>query len=203
MKYTFDIWKKRYRHRSDISTYVTHLTRENGAIKTYDVLLKILTEKKLLGSTTDKGFILGSEKAVCFQEAPIYGVAQNTLHEQLNRTELGDKVRYRPIGICFRKDYVYKKGGRPVFYEKKSIAKEILPKSEWWRIVSFDLSDKDEIIDWTLEREWRLKGDFEFELNEVIVLLPKVEEYEHFINNMPPLIIKSLAGIIVMDPILS
>lgn len=202
MQYTFEIWKNRHRHRSDISIYVTHLTRESEKIDPSGILLKILTEKKLIGSTTDKGFIIGNEKAVCFQDAPLYGVAQNSLHEQLNKKELGDKIRYRPVGISFRKDYVYKKGGRPVFYEKKDIAKKLLPENEWWRIVSFDLSDS-VIIDWTHEREWRVKGDFSFELNEAIVLLPKTAEYTNFISNTPKEILNELGGIIVMDPVLS
>lgn len=34
-----------------------------------------------------------------------------------------------------------------------------------------NLEDRQNIIDWTHEREWRVKGDFEFELPQVYVLL--------------------------------
>ena len=202
MQYTFDLWKDRHRHRVDLSIYVTHLTKENAGLNTFEVLQKILTEKKLVGSTTASGFIIGTDSAVCFQDGPLYGIAQNCLHEQQNKDELGSKIRYSPVGLSFRKDYVFKKGGRPVIYESKDVAKSILPPAEWWRIVSFDLSGT-VIIDWTHEREWRVKGDFTFELSEAIVVLNRTEAYRHFIKNTTPLLIESIAGIVVMDSVLS
>lgn len=202
MKYTSEIWNDRHRQRSDISTYLTHLTRGTEEKNSFEVLRDILTSQKLLGSTKDKGFIIGDNKAVCFQDMPLYGVAQNTLHEQKNKEKLGGKVRYKPLGLCFRKDYVFNKGGRPVFYEKKHLAKKILPKDEWWRIVSFDLSNKEEMIDWTHEREWRLKGDFEFELSEAIVIFPNKVNYSKFISDFDDLH-KQVGGLVTLNPVLS
>ena len=90
---------------------------------------KILTERKIVGSNKN-GFIIGNERAVCFQDIPLYGVCQNTFHEQENRAELGGSIRYNPIGLTFEKEYVFLKGGRPVLYEQKDIAKEIMPEKE-------------------------------------------------------------------------
>ncbi|WP_260870117.1 hypothetical protein [Bacillus cereus] len=124
MGYTFEQWRERYSQRSDISSYLVHLTRpifnkEGETIKTsIDVLNEILTSKKLIGSTTQKGYIVGKNKAVCFQDMPLQSVCQNVLFEEL-RTEDKKKRRYVPIGIAFPKTYVYQKGGRPVMYEKK------------------------------------------------------------------------------------
>lgn len=202
LKYNRKVWTNRHRQRSDISTYLTHLTRPNGGRSALEVLQHILSAKKLIGSTTDKGFIIGNNPAVCFQDMPLYGVAQNTLHEQLNNKELGGRIRYWPIGLCFEKDYVYKKGGRPVFYEKKAVAKKILPAEEWWRIVTFDLSNKDELVDWTHEREWRIKGDFEFELDKAIVMFPTKAQYSKFVSDFGDLH-KEVGGIVTLDPVLS
>ncbi|WP_135328676.1 hypothetical protein [Halobacillus salinus] len=58
-----------------MSGHVTHLKRGNGGLKALDVLIKILSEKKLVGST-NKRFVRGELSAVCFQDAPLHGLAQ-------------------------------------------------------------------------------------------------------------------------------
>lgn len=206
MGYTVEEWIRRFENRSDITTTLTHLTRahenEDGCtLSSIDVLLKILNERKIMGSTR-KAFIHGEYSAVCFQDAPTYGIGQNILHEKEYRKELGGKIRYSANGLIFLKRYVYKKGGRPVFYEKLEIAKRILPKDEWWRIVSLDLDEKDNIVDWTHEREWRVKGDFEFELPQVYILLRNSKEYKEFIDKAEKEIIKNIAGITSITPIM-
>lgn len=203
MKYNAKIWKNRHRHRSDISTYITHLTKNTKEKDSLDVLEEILNTKKIIGSSPEKGFIIGENSAVCFQDIPLYGVSQNSLHEELNRKELGAKIRYQPYGLTFKKSYVYGKGGRPVFYEQKEKAKEILSEEEWWRIVSFDLSNRDSIKDWTHEREWRLKGDFEFELDKAIILLPMLQNYKRFVERFGTEIFAKIGGVIILDTILS
>lgn len=203
MKYTHEIWEKRHRQRSDISTYISHLTRKTDKKEALEVLYEILKSQKLIGSSADRGFIIGDNPAVCFQDIPLYGVSQNIFHEQLNRKELGDKLRYNAVGLAFEKQYIFNNGGRPVFYEQKSIAKALLPKEEWWRIVSFDLKDSDNIIDWTHEREWRIKGDLEFELNDVVILLTKQKMYRRLIERYGTEVLKNVGGIVVMDAILS
>lgn len=201
--YNLDKWRKRIKERSDITSHVTHLTRIETSIEdTVDTLIKILQEKKINGSTTDKGFIIGNNPAVCFQEAPLYGVCQNVYHEQQNMNMLGGKRRYDAIGLSFSKKYVYEKGGRPVLYEDKDIAKGILPKEEWWRIVNFNLSDENKIIDWTHEREWRVKNEFEFDLSETYVLLLNQGFYSMFIEKIDKETLQQLKGINVLQPIL-
>lgn len=69
-----------------------------------------------------------------------------------------------------------------MIYEKTDIAKNFLPESEWWRIVNFDLSDKNNIVDWTHEREWRVPNDFTFERNEAVLLFVNSSIYHQFIK---------------------
>lgn len=204
MSYTKHDWTERLRNRSDMSGYLYHLTRKTDEMNATDILIKILNERKIVGSTTQSGFIVGSEKAVCFQDTTPYGLSQNTFHEQkLFENKKATKMRYNPIGLAFEKKYVYDNGGRPVFYEETETAKQILPEDEWWRIVNFDLSNSDKIIDWTHEREWRIKGDFEFELMDVCVILTHKGTYKNFINKAGIEIINQLAGIVVLDPVLT
>lgn len=204
MAYTQKDWIERSRGRSDISCYLYHLTRESDGNSAMDVLIKIVNEKKINGSTTNSGFIVGANKAVCFQDTTTYGLSQNTFHEQKLREEnKTNKIRYKPIGLAFNKQYVYKKGGRPVIYEKTQVAKQILPPDEWWRIVNFDLSDNDQFIDWTHEREWRIKGDFHFNLSNAYVILVSSKSYKNFISRIDSDMLKNLGGIVVLDPILT
>lgn len=200
--YNTDKWRKRIKSRSDITAHLTHLTKNDASYGDIDMVIKILREGKLIGSTTDKGFIIGSNPAVCFQEAPLYGVCQNVYHEQQNQAELGGKTRYHAVGLSFRKDYVFNHGGRPVLYEKTEIAKQMLPKEEWWRIVNFNLENQDKIIDWTHEREWRVKGDFTFDISEAYVLLINHDCYRYFIEHAGEKILSSIKGIITLQSVL-
>jgi hypothetical protein len=74
---------------------------------------------------------------------------------------------------------------------------------EHWRIVHYDISDKENFIDWTHEREWRVPGDFNFELEQVFILLPNNKMYKYFMENCPSEIYLNVAGIIVLTPIIN
>ncbi|MDP2365235.1 MAG: DUF2971 domain-containing protein, partial [Ignavibacteria bacterium] len=179
MQYNLTEWRKRVSERSDLSAHLIHLTRKNKAETTDMVLYQILKSRKLLGSSTSSGFIIGDEKAVCFQDIPIYSICQNILTEQNMKLKNANvKLRYQPMGLAFKKDYVFNKGGRPAIYDKTDNAKYYLPKSEWWRIVNMDFSDPNNIIDWSHEREWRVKGDFQFELKDVTILLNRLSSFQ-------------------------
>lgn len=183
MAYTKEDWKKRIAERNDMSTSLIHLTRENSTQSVVNVLYNILKDKKIKGSTTGSGFIIGSEKAVCFQDAPLYSICQNTFFEQKKmEQDKNYKLRYRALGLLFDKQYAYKKGARPVIYEKTEIAKTFLPSSEHWRIVNFNLENDSSIIDWTHEREWRVKGDFEFELSDVTIIVVRQNHIKELIS---------------------
>jgi len=202
MSYNKKTWRKRYRNRSDISTYVTHLTKGNNVLDAWDVLIKILKEKTLKAAA-ETSYVIGDNKVVCFQDMPIYGVCQNAYHEENNRTELGNKLRYNPIGVLFEKTYIFKKGGRPVIYEQKNKAKSIFPPEEWWRVVNFDLYNENAIIDWTHEREWRVKDDFHFDLKEAIIVVPSHSNFKFEEDRIGKEIFQSIKGFIHLDPVLS
>lgn len=211
MPYTHEQWCKRIAERTDISSCVVHLTREQmlneKKVTSLAVLFKILSEKKIIGSSTATGFIIGAKQAVCFQESPLPAIAQNVYFEQKYReTNEAAKVRYRANGLAFSKPRVYRAGGRPAIYEDTAIAKAFLPKEEWWRIVKLDLAKSDAYVDWSHEREWRSPGDFEFELKHATVLLVNRHQYRKFVemcekqNRLD--ILREVRGIVVLDSLL-
>ena len=201
MAYTRKNWENRLLSRTDMSMYLTHLTKGTDKMNALEVLLKILNEKKLK-STCDTGFINGEKPVVCFQDIPFSSIAQNVKHEQIERVNLGGKIRYEALGIAFDKSMIFKLGGRPVIYEKTIFAKGILSFNEHWRIVNLDYSDDEAYIDWTHEREWRILNDFNFELNDVFVLLPNTQVYKAFIKKCDTEIVQEIAGIIVLNTLI-
>ncbi|MCP9850206.1 hypothetical protein [Cyanobium sp. Morenito 9A2] len=182
------------------------MTREAGSQNALNVLLKILNDRVIQGSDSTSGFICGSRKAVCFQDAPLTGVCQNVFYEQKYReANKGSKTRYLAVGLAFPKTYVYAKGGRPVVYDKTNIAKQYLPKDQHWRIVNFDLDDLKNIIDWTHEREWRVPEEFQFELDQATVLLTNESAYHHFVKldtASGAALMPKLNGLVVMSRLL-
>ncbi|MFR9240507.1 MAG: DUF2971 domain-containing protein [Clostridium baratii] len=187
MNLNFKEWKKKIAERNDITGHLIHLTKgkelEDEKFSSIEILVKILQDKKLIGSTTESGFIVGDKSAVCFQESPIYSLTQNIYYEQkLFKEAKLKKKRYVGVGLMFTKPYIYKKGGRPVIYDKTLEAKRYLPEDQWWRIVNYDLSDENNIIDWTHEREWRVPVDLEFELSDVSVVVPNEKAFKVIIK---------------------
>ena len=77
----------------------------------------------------------------------------NNAEQQYREVVAEAKVRYVGVGLMFNKVYAYQRGGRPVVYEDTERAKDLLPEDEWWRIVRYNLTDEENIIDWTHERE--------------------------------------------------
>lgn len=206
MAYTEKDWRRRISERTDMSTSLIHLTRETETESTIDILYKILKDKKIKGSTTTSGFICGEERAVCFQDTPLNSLCQNVFFEQ-KKMELDKnyKLRYRAVGILIDKKLGFEKGIRPVIYEKTSIAKAFLPESEWWRIVNLNLDHSENIIDWTHEREWRVKGDFEFELSDVTILSVTHAVTQELANKFKEDgidLIEETKGIITLAPLL-
>lgn len=211
MAYKSEHWEKRIAARSDLSTGLVHLTKNNiidgEEYNGIEILIKILREKTLIGSHPSSGFICGDQSAVCFQESPLYSLSQNLYSEQLYRKQNpGAKIRYNPFGIMFDKQYIYLNGGRPVIYDDSQTAKTYLKQDEYWRIVRLDLSDSENIIDWTHEREWRIPGDFYFDPSKATVILSNQTTYRDFIQKCREIkdrdILIEIAGIVVLRAIL-
>ena len=208
MGYTRTDWAKRLAERVDLTASLVHLTRgtDDPERSSLDILMKILEEKKLCGSDTSSGFIVGNRKAVCFQDVPLYSAVENVYFEQkMRKANPAWKKRYMATGISFRKEFIFAKGGRPVIYEKTDDAKAFLRADEHWRIVRFDLSDGEAIVDWTHEREWRLPVDesMSFDWSDAYVLVSSQGEYKEFVRRATaklPGLLEAISGIVTLAP---
>lgn len=195
-------WRKRFKNRVDLSSRVTHLTKGDTDDEAFENLISILEEKCIRASKTGSNFINGDIPAVCLQEAPLIAIAENLQYEEKLRKEENQKIRYLGFGIRFQKHFIYQKNGRSVIYDDTNQAKEYLPESEWWRIVRLDLSDKEHIIDWTHEREWRVPGKLLFDYSQCEIIVPSPVYYRKFVeycleNNREEILLE-IQGIVVM-----
>ena len=126
-----DAWRTRVESRNDIVTRLTHLTRATEDMDALEVLFKILSDKKLVGSTTDSGYIVGKTPAVCFQDMPLAPLAEHILYENGSFDSIDNlNVRYCGVGIRCHKGFVYRQGGRPVIYDKTHELRKMLPEEE-------------------------------------------------------------------------
>lgn len=165
-------------NRIDHCENLIHFTKGKGKSldyeKAYQNFKEIIKQGKLIGGD---GMILGEHKCVCFTESPIRCLT--------NKHELDTKYfsRYTPFGFQYTKKIVFENGGRPVIYSlRKEYENEKDNKKLNWRFVSYD-PNKDGKLDFTWEREWRIKKD-EIPVQPEIVKLvfPNIEWIEKFIE---------------------
>lgn len=204
-----EMWRKRVLRRADFSARITHLTKRKKNKNALNVLFEILDSKELKGSDHN-GFIVGTSRAVCFQELPLYALAENVFYEKElfdNSNDSNCAPRYEPFGIRFNKGQCYQNhGARPVIYGSTKELKDSLPPEEYWRIVNLDYTDSRKIIDWTHEREWRVKDNLNFEYSEIEVIVEDPESFRKFIEyyqNKKPNLLREIQGIIVLNSLLT
>jgi hypothetical protein len=151
----------RHPSRSDLSGHLIHFTKGVDGKNAFEVLIRILQEKRLLGST---GFVKGGIPCVSFTETPVDILAAGLDHAK--GTE-----RYSAFGLRFAKTHIFAAGGRPVIYQPDA-EYAFLPPELQWRHVRFD-PQSEPPVDWTWEREWRLAGEgLNFSEREVEVVVP-------------------------------
>ncbi len=170
--------------RFDISNSLIHLTRDKNGYTSENIFDKIVHERKLIGS---KENIRGKFNCICFSETPINAIGQIIAQND-------NKFHYGAFGFLFRKNFLFEKGARPVYYQPDSDFK-LLPEELKYRHVNFEI----EKVDWTWEREWRLKSD-ELILDPQSVTLIvqdrcKIEEYKEKLNSENTSISMVLDGI--------
>jgi len=132
-------------NRRDISDKLIHFTSGENEEEAFQRLCKIVKEVCILG-TSEK--IKGGYKCVCFSEAPLTSLKDGLVNPDAYS-------RYFPFGIIFEKRRIFELGGRPVIYQTEEEFKG-LPKEYRWRHVRYE-PNRDEPIDFTWEREWRIK----------------------------------------------
>ncbi|MCS0435195.1 hypothetical protein [Vibrio diabolicus] len=187
-------------NRGDITNALVHLTKERtgrrqqdgkGQDKQYsalDVLCEILSDGEILGSTKS-GFIKGNNPAVCFSETPLSALKHFASNDPKNK-----EFRYRYYGVAISKHAAFGEDARPVIYLPDSEAKWI-PDSEKWRHVRYEYGS----VDWTFEREWRKKGNFNLKnLPGIYVICWNATEVERLQNSLHKDLVGKVRGFLPM-----
>ena len=132
--------------RPDLSNELIHFIRQPSLDEAFQVLRKIVAERRLLGGT---GFIKGGHQCVCFTEAPLDSIAEVFWHSS------EADLKFMPLGVIVPKRWLFERGGRPVIYQADD-EYYALPESLRYRHVRYE-PDAQPPIDITWEREWRIQ----------------------------------------------
>lgn len=148
--------------RADISDKLIHFTKPaDNWNEAYSRLRSIIAERCIRGGN---GKIRSGNRCVCFTEAPLVSL-RNGLVNPMNYS------RYSPFGIIIEKTWLFGQGGRPVIYQSES-EYSTLPEEIRWRHVRYEPTGENP-IDFTWEREWRIRCD-ELQIlpNEAAIVVP-------------------------------
>lgn len=145
--------------RDDLSNRLIHLSKGSYE-EAKNTFFKIINAGKLLGSSEAAR---GDDKVICFSEAPISKLS--TILANPNAYN----IRYRPFGVMYEKSYLFEKGARPAIYQTNA-EYDLLNSEQKYRHVRFEPSNN---IDWTWEREWRIRADeLDLEDEKVTLIVP-------------------------------
>ncbi|NVM91092.1 hypothetical protein FHT32_004756 [Variovorax sp. SG517] len=164
--------------RDDLSDRLIHLTRGTSTEAGQNREEAIKNLESILDDSTLKGgdgFIKGKYVCTCFSEVPVsklpYILAHPTTHH----------FKYEPYGVMVDKRWLFQLGGRPVIYGPEDDY-NALPEDMKYRHVRFHL-DKPGDVDFTWEREWRLRTDaLTLDPAKVTVILPDRSARDAFAN---------------------
>ena len=174
-------------NRPDISYYLAHFTKDkkdenNKTIcSAKNILIKILNEKRILASAIS----WTGTPCTCFTESPWCSL-------------LAHAQEYSAYGIGFEKPRIFAAGGAPVYYvrcdrfqsqswdddeRKKPFSTPFFP--DYTPKSKLDDFYPHKVIDYSHEREWRIKGDFEFDYSHIsFVVLKSFYDFEQFPDNL-------------------
>jgi hypothetical protein len=183
--------------RTDLSTFVVHLTKTMGEASGADNLRSILTGRVIravrpmgwaFDAAEQKGVSTDSQRVVCFSETPLE-------HLYALFADIADRdVQLEPYGLAFTKITARKMGVNPVWYVDKTWGKHwmlglaldglrdeavakgldgtdagtIFPFIEWMGDWRAQGYSRKEF--WW-EREWRHLGNFEFDHRDVALII--------------------------------
>lgn len=161
-----------HRHAGDLSKWLVHLTRSEADLIS---ILKtgVIEARRPYGAGRGVRAVAAGHRSVCLTETPL--------------DELQRMTNHRPWGIVFDKERLRAKfGAQPVWYlkdpspELRALQSAMLeagnnPRSPIWSLTPFieqvrSRTDQNP-NDWRWEREWRIRGDFEFELADVALIV--------------------------------
>lgn len=130
--------------REDISDFLIHFTKGDDLEHAYHNLKSIIEQRVIHGSNAK---IRDGSSCICFSEAPLSSLKNGLLNPSFYS-------RYSPFGIITTKENLFSLGGRPVVYQSE-LEFHHLSDNNAWKHMRYEPPS----IDFTWEREWRLKAD--------------------------------------------
>lgn len=177
-------------NRPDVSPYLAHFTsnkfpkgfksndnptNEYKYVTAEKRLINILEIRKVYASQVPW---VGNHKAVCLTECPWTSLITHT-------------QQYSSFGVGFTKEFVFSKGGGPVYY----VRADMFNNQRWDdSVLSFVTPFWPEYVpsllkstvamkkcDYTHEREWRIAHNLDFEYNDIaFIVLPDYQTMARF-----------------------
>jgi len=141
-------------NRSDLSQWVVHFVRSTTLVSpthlggAAEILDGIFSEWRIRPSLHEYVTRYCPDGAACFYDAP------PSVWSAIAATNPSGRP---PIGVICHKNKIWELGGRPVIYTD-TFDSNVWPEQERFRCVFTDLRRKPQPIDWTHEREWRVRG---------------------------------------------
>ena len=192
--------------KRDFSSFLVHLSKDsvetngNSRMSAKEVLNSILAEQTLraynpyclfndkLESESDS--LQEKFRVVCFTGTPIHQI------DLLLKKVYGRHSTFEPYGLVFKKEYIKKCGGNPVFPIDGSLLLTLLQQLYDDAIKTGCLGRVNRLLalvskcngtmDFYWEREWRIVGNLEFNLSDIYCGLCNEEDIAYFENKYAP-----------------
>lgn len=144
--------------REDMTDYLIHFTKGEDLERAYQNLKSIIDQSVVYGANAK---IRDGSNCVCFSETPISSIKTGLLNPSFYSP-------YSPFGIMTTKENIYNLGGRPVIYQAEAEFHQLSADNSW-RHMRYEPPE----IDFTWEREWRLKADgYYFQPDNTQIIVP-------------------------------
>lgn len=185
--------------KNDVASFLVHLTRN---VENYgdarNNLQNILNTKKIFAFNCKGMFYNLKEywletKSVCFSEIPL-------THIKYALEMPGRDIKFEPYGLVFTQEYLQSRGANPVMYlntylseEIKNAITDLINKPELRSSIekiiaffdTFGMDGGQKTYDFFWEREWRFRGDLDFDYSDVLLGICKDEDIAFFSEKYP------------------
>jgi len=135
-------------------------------------LQRIITQQRV---TATARTIRGGTPMVSFTAVPLVDVPSLRVF----RPHRG-RWDFEPYGVCIRRTWIQQRGGRPVEYGEEDDWSHLSPEDRpYFQLRHTRAQCDQDPIDWTIEREWRVKGDVdlrELSRDDGLLFVPSREE---------------------------
>ena len=135
----------------------------------FDTLIRILKEQRIRGS---EKLIRGAHAIVCFTEC-----RPQELQKIMEWRKGLIRWSFEPYGVAFARESLLKLGARPTIYAIEEAFEDL--SNDLKHLFQFQRSHGKQ---WTVEKEWRIKGDLCFadlDDRDIVVIVSTVREAEN------------------------